>query len=641
MSRPKNGRMLFYSRDSGGKHEMTPGEYVRAAMKRAEELSLVFAGSPERIEAMIRSGQFESDDLYLDYDVKGNVLDRRALSALIARIESDQSVSHLFIPKRNRLARPENPLDGVQLELKLRALGVTLVFLERTCLPIKRGVREQIGELIGSLVEYDSAGKDLRELAEKILFAQLGLAAAGFSTGGRAPYGFCRWLCRIDGTLVRQLQDGERVRMAGHHVVWMPLPLDHPHMQIIFRILRELKNTPATRLAATLTAEGIPSPDSGRTRKDNRISHVVSGVWHAPTIVGIARNPLLLAVAEYGRRSMGDQLRFAPEGPRPMEPTDYRRDEKPKVIRNSPESAVRAEARFKPLVDAVEHRQLLEILDQRAGSQRNKPRSRDPDRNPFGGRIFDMNCTWPMYRVPKKDGFCYSCAHYMQTRGAKCAHNRVDGVLLTKLALEIVRQKLLMPTAKEKLVERLRGMAAQQGSPADDSKQAMISQLETELLQLNQQLSTVSRNLAFSETKEQFQSVSVVQADLLSKQQSLERKLESLRTEPIRVQSADDQVRAGLEVLDRLPDLVKDDSKFSAICDVIRTLNIRAFFKFKAVRPKKRIVNQVVCGVITLGNEEPPIEVYQGPTSRHALKENKTATVAVGAGGEKTLPGPM
>jgi hypothetical protein len=34
--------------------------------------------------------------------------------------------------------------------------------------------------------------------------------------------------------------------------------------------------------------------------------------------VAIARNPLLRAVVEYGRRSMGDRLRFAPEGPREL-----------------------------------------------------------------------------------------------------------------------------------------------------------------------------------------------------------------------------------------------------------------------------------------------------------------------------------
>ena len=67
--------------------------------------------------------------------------------------------------------------------------------------------------------------------------------------------------------------------------------------------------------AARLTAEGIPSPDAGRLRKDRGIKHPVSGVWHQTTVVNIARNPLLVAVATYGLRSMGDKLRFTPSGP--------------------------------------------------------------------------------------------------------------------------------------------------------------------------------------------------------------------------------------------------------------------------------------------------------------------------------------
>ena len=96
--------------------------------------------------------------------------------------------------------------------------------------------------------------------------------------------------------------------MAGHHVAW--LPTAESEIKVIRRIVKMLEDTPAIQVAAQLTAEGIPSPDQGRWRKDGGIKHPVSGVWHETTVVSIARNSLLAGVTTYGVRSMGDKLRF-------------------------------------------------------------------------------------------------------------------------------------------------------------------------------------------------------------------------------------------------------------------------------------------------------------------------------------------
>src|SRR5689334_20200365 len=125
-------------------------------------------------------------------------------------------------------------------------------------------------------------------------------------------------------TLVRQLTDGERVRMAGHHVIHWPVDDDDPEMVVVRRILEMLEQMPAARVAATLTTEGIPSPDHGRMRTDRGIAHTTSGDWHSTTIVNIARNSLLVALSSFGRRSMGDQLRFTSTGPRPLTDGDLR-----------------------------------------------------------------------------------------------------------------------------------------------------------------------------------------------------------------------------------------------------------------------------------------------------------------------------
>ena len=79
---------------------------------------------------------------------------------------------------------------------------------------------------------------------------------------------------------------------------------------------------------------------------------------------------------------------------------DFRADGKAKVVQNPASAQIQAPVavQFEPLLDPSRREQLLATLDARAGSQRGKPRSQDPARNPLGCRIFDLNCTWPMYR---------------------------------------------------------------------------------------------------------------------------------------------------------------------------------------------------------------------------------------------------
>ena len=66
MKRSERGRALFHTRDSGGKHETTPGEYVDWARRRAKELGVRFSGTPEQIESMIAKDVSVDGDIFLD-----------------------------------------------------------------------------------------------------------------------------------------------------------------------------------------------------------------------------------------------------------------------------------------------------------------------------------------------------------------------------------------------------------------------------------------------------------------------------------------------------------------------------------------------------------------------------------------------
>jgi hypothetical protein len=637
--RPKAGTMLFYSRDSGGKHEMTPARYVEEALKIAAVKGLRFNGTTNLIDEMIRTGRFEASDIYLDYDVSGDQLSRPGLNAMITRVATDLNVTDVFIPRRDRLARPDHASEGLELENRIRSLGVTLIYLSRELPPLKRGRRQELGEMLTGMVEYHQSGEDLTKMAQKSLFAQITLARSGYSTGGRPPYGFRRWLVKSSGEKVRELAEGERVRMNGHHVIWLPVDEDHIEMQTIRRILSELPHTRATRLAALFTTEGLPSPDLGRMRKDRDVVHVTSGAWHASTIKNIAENPLLRAIVPFGRRSMGKHLRFGTNGPRELEDSDFRPDSKRKVIRNEAGSQVTAQATFDPLVDLDRHDELLEILKDRGATQRGKPRAWDPTRNPLGGRIFDWACRWPMYRVPKKQAYAYSCGAYMQSHGAQCDHNKIDGPAATNVTLGFIRQKILAPSAFDKLQARLRELAEGEVCKIDDPSELVAKQ--THVKRLKAEWDTAKANMARAKTPGQFDAISDEYEKLAQQLAQAQSELEAIERRRQTSTNVDNEVAAAMNALKILPELITQDTDLTTVTEAFDMVNARLFVKFEPVKLTKRTVNRVRFGKLAFGSEEPPFPLYGGPTGRRALKATAATTVVAGAGGDEPLPGPI
>ena len=64
MKHKKEGRALFHTRDSGGKHEQTPAQYVNWARRECGKLDVSFDGTSEVIDAMIRDGCSVRGDIF-------------------------------------------------------------------------------------------------------------------------------------------------------------------------------------------------------------------------------------------------------------------------------------------------------------------------------------------------------------------------------------------------------------------------------------------------------------------------------------------------------------------------------------------------------------------------------------------------
>ena len=383
---------------------------------------------------------------------------------------------------------------------------------------------------------------------------------------------------------------------------------------------------PASRVAVQLNSEGVPSPDFGRRRTDAGIKHFVSGKWNQNTITNIGRNSLFAAIVTVGRRSMGDQLRLTPNGPRSLDEEDFGANNKPKVIQNPRDAHITTTARFDPIVSDVEHNELVEILDARGATQRGKPRSRDPDNNPLGTRVFDMACGWPMYRISRANSYKYVCGAYHQGNRTPCDHNTIDGPQAVRFVLACLRQKIT--EFRPQLESRLREIAR---TERDDHKlDGEIARVNQEIATLDADLKTVKRNLALAGNPDQFSAIGAHFDELTQRKHELmneSRKLEAAGS----ARDVESEVAAAMQVVDRLSKMVEDDADVPAIVELFRTMNVRLFLRFQKKQLNKREVNRLASGVLTTGSASPLIDLYAGPTKR--VKKNSVMADPHRAGG--------
>lgn len=298
---------------------------------------------------------------------------------------------------------------------------------------------------------------------------------------------------------------------------------------------------------------------------------------------------MLIAVTQYGRRSLGDQRRFSPNGPRPLNDSDRRHDCMPKIIRNDPALAVRTSAKFDPLISEDRASRLLSLLDQRAGTQRSKPRSRDPSTNPLGGRVFDWSCGWPMYRIPYRDTFRYTCGLYQQCHASRSRHNHVHGIAAFKLALGAIQQRILTPSLLQQLEERLRIRVAELTVQPQTNKQ--LDRLQSELREVQTHRKKAVRNFAVADTSKLAEEVQTIIKELSNHEAQLNREISQF-SESRPSTSANEVLESALELVRQIPELADDDQNLADIGQAFRILNLQMFVRFQPIQKRKRVENE-------------------------------------------------
>ncbi len=303
--------------------------------------------------------------------------------------KADPTVSTVFVFKRDRLARPQDVLQMVALERDLILSGVTLVTHDRVFTP--EDVKANgIVYLITSLIEYQQHGRFSPQLGDRMIFIQAAMAVKGYSTGGRAPYGFARALVGPDDQFVQWLEDGEKIRRLGHHVRFLPYDVDKLRTWVMMLEWRAAGDG-YKRIARKLNELGIAAPDAGRVRRDHGQRHHVPGKWHPTTVRDLCSNPLIAGIKQYAKRSMGRYRRVGPDGPRELTEADRGPGDQPRTLENPLELRVRADSGGEAFVDAATWDALQpKGRTQEEGRRAGGRKPNNPDRYPLSTRIIDL-----------------------------------------------------------------------------------------------------------------------------------------------------------------------------------------------------------------------------------------------------------
>jgi hypothetical protein len=620
--RTAKGIGLFYTRDSEGRSDLAPPQYVEWARGEAARLGVGFGGTPEAMQAMIARGVSAEGDLFVDYGVSGNLMSRPGFDAFRGRALSDRNVSHLFVPRRDRIARPDNPLDAVGVELELRRAGLTLVFMNSPPKgPVSLGERIELADLLTGLIDYDNSGKFRRDLAEKLIHAKIRLAKEGFSIGGDPLYGFRRWLVGPDGAHRRELERNEIVKMPGHHVMW--LPTAEGELAVVRRILELIETTPACRIAQLLNDAGVPSPAAGRLRSANGVAAELSGLWTQNTVKNIAKHPLLVAVWEYGKRCEGDQMRFTKDGPRSLGDADFGADNRPRNVANTAEQIIVTPARFEPLITEEKRGRVLAELERRGRHLKGKARTRAGTANPLGGRVYDLGCGWPMYRYARRGKWQYTCALYQNSEAKCCHHNVIDGAAATRFVLGSLQQLLQQPTAMSKLRARLEELAA--AGSTEDPVRREFEAASAELARVRKDLTKVSRNMALAETPEERAATAAVFRELKARESALEVRVNSV-PKVLPAVSTQKEVEAALGVMNRLNERVgREGEDLGGLTEVFAAVDAKLYLRFAQEERGRRHFSVPAGGVLTFGSAPAPGPLYDGPTDRALLRKRIAA----------------
>ena len=142
MSKRKQDKGLVYLRRSTDSQENSLKMQIEWAIRRAGELGVNIEASLDDLHTMQSQRLHSFKSIRLDDAISGTEMKRPGFTSLQNDAKSDTSISHVFVQKRDRLGRPEEPMQLALLEKSISRSGVHIVFDDKIVDPSEFGSSE-------------------------------------------------------------------------------------------------------------------------------------------------------------------------------------------------------------------------------------------------------------------------------------------------------------------------------------------------------------------------------------------------------------------------------------------------------------------------------------------------------------------
>ena len=422
-------------------------------------------------------------EVFEDEALTGSKLDRPGVLRMLAYLERSKLKGTLVAWKRNRLARPDDPREGLALELKIEQLGWKIHYLHGS----KQSGNQLIDTLMG-VIEHHEAGQFLKNLASDSLRGQAKRAKDGTLGGFRTPYGFAKELTSPTGR-VRVVPRGEphlKLREEKARLV----AGDPEEVKIVRWIFKRAATgeASATGMACLLNDRGVPSATGGK--------------WSFRSVQGILANPACKGDFHWNVSSAARYYRFKDGQPTPA-PKPRQHSRNPELMthyrRNDPKDWVVREGHHEALVSP----ELFKLAGDAMSARSSRPATYQrmkPTVYPLSGLLFCGNCGMPMTgrktnagkKNPKWVKFNYTCQGGSERKGCKLFSLRVDR--FEPVILRLIRETLLPAERGPELRALIEARVAERLG-AEDPLAPKVSSIRSKISDLETRINQAVENL--------------------------------------------------------------------------------------------------------------------------------------------------
>lgn len=251
------------------------------------------ADQEAEIRAWVATQGMQLVAVFKDEGISGSELDRPGLNGLKAFLNSSEQKGTVVAWKRDRLVRPEDPLDGLLLEREIRQRGWQLHYLMGS-----NAIGNPLVDAIMGLVEHHAGGEYLRKLAQDSLRGQLRRVLAGAIPGGKIPYGFAKAVVDSNGKLVRTISRTQKHRKAKEEVTKL-VPGDPIEIEAVKWIYTEYTTGRRgfAQIAKQLNERQVPPPNGD--------------VWRMGSIRDLLRNRVYIGDLVWNKETSARFFRFS------------------------------------------------------------------------------------------------------------------------------------------------------------------------------------------------------------------------------------------------------------------------------------------------------------------------------------------